>query len=214
MIILEHKSAPDPLVHFQILRYIVAFYSQTLKERQAPVPVLPVLFYHGRSPWTLPTRLSDLLETPESIRPFTPDFKLLTIALGRIDDNTIMQKVSNFVVKSLVLSMKHIFNREIRRYFSAILQPFDAEKVPRKIMRETLELSIRYLSNVYHRLYTEEILSELNTVLKEEKLPDVIDLLREMSFQKGCQEDIEPLLRKKILFSAQIAEVLEVVPAW
>ena len=129
-----------------------------------------------------------------------------------------MQKVSNFVAKSLVISMKQIFNREIRRYFSAILQPFDAEKVPRDIMRGTLELSIRYLSNVYHRLSTEEILSELNTVIKEEKLPDIIDLLREMGFQKGSQEgrqeDIERLLRKKILFPAQIAEVLEVDPAW
>ena len=61
-------------------------------------------------------------------------------------------------------------------------------------------------------------------------MPDVIDLLREMGFQKGRQEgleegrqkgrqegrqeDIERLLRKKILSPQQIAEVLEVDPAW
>ena len=57
-------------------------------------------------------------------------------------------------------------------------------------------------------------------------MPDVIDLLEEMGFQKGRQEgleegrqegrqeDIEHLLRKKILSPQQIAEVLEVDPAW
>ena len=170
VVILEHKSAPDPRVHFEILRYIVSFWNQSLKEDKAPVPVLPVLFYHGRAPWTIPTRLSDLLEARDSLRPFLPDFDLLTVDLGRIDDAIVRQKVSDLVAQSRLLSMKHIFDREIRRYHSTILQPLDAERVPRDILVETLEMSIRYLSNVHRRLSTEEILSELSTVIKAERI--------------------------------------------
>ena len=214
-IILEHKSAPDPRVHFQIIRYIVGSWNQSLNEDKAPVPVLPVLFYHGRSPWSIPTRLSDLLETPECIRPHVPDFDLLTIDLGRIEDKVIIENVSDLVAQSRLLSMKHIFDRDFRKYLSAFLHPLDEDMIPRDIMRETLALSIRYLSNVNHKLSNEKILFELDHIIKEEKLPDVIDLLREMGFQKGRQEgleegrqegfqegrqeDIERLLRKKIL---------------
>ncbi len=91
-------------------------------------------------------------------------------------------------------------------------------------MRKNLESSIRYLylSNVYHRLSAEEILSELEASSSEEKVPDVIDLLRETGLQEGLkrgwqegrQEDIEILLRKKLLSPAQIAEVPEVDAAW
>ncbi len=63
------------------------------------------------------------------------------------------------------------------------------------------------------RAKDEKILSELDHITKEEKLPDDIDLLKEMGFQKGRQENIERLLRKKILSAQQIAEVLEVDPA-
>ena len=229
-IILEHKSAPDPRVHFQIIRYIVGSWNQSLNEGKSPVPVLPVLFYHGRSPWSIPTRLSDLLETPECIRPHVPDFDLLTIDLGRIEDKVIIENVSDLVAQSRLLSMKHIFDRDFRKYLSTIFQPLDGKKIPRDKMRETFELSIIYFSSVYPGLSTDDILSELNIVIKKEKVPDVNDLLRDIRFkinrQKGfekgrqegflesCREDIEHLLRKKILSPRQIAEVLEVDPIW
>ena len=110
--------------------------------------------------------------------------------------------------------MKHIFDRDFRKYLSAFLHPLDEDMIPRDIMKERLALSIRYLSNVNHKLSNEKILFELDHIIKEEKLPDVIDLLREMGFQEGRQEDIERLLRKKILSPQQIAEVLEVDPPW
>ncbi len=75
-------------------------------------------------------------------------------------------------------------------------------------------MSIRYLSNVHRRLSTEEIFSELRTVIKKEKVPDVIDLLREMGYKEGRQEDIERLLRKTTYSPDQIAEILEVDPGW
>ena len=121
----------------------------------------------GKSFWTAALASRTLRDHLDMV---LPDFDLLTVDLGRIDDAVVRQKVSDLVAQSRLLSMKHIFDREIRRYHSTILQPLDAERVPRDILVETLEMSIRYLSNVHRRLSTEEILSELSTVIKAERI--------------------------------------------
>ena len=53
-ILLEHKSAYNPLIFIQLLRYYLDILEQTLKESGRPRPVIVVVFYHGEKPWTWP----------------------------------------------------------------------------------------------------------------------------------------------------------------
>ena len=46
-----------------------------------PRQILPVLFAHGREPWTLSPVLSDLLGRPPFLRPYLPDYTLISIDL-------------------------------------------------------------------------------------------------------------------------------------
>ena len=50
-ILLEHKSSYDPQLFTQLLNYQTYIHEQTLKESGRPQPVIPVLFYHGKTAW-------------------------------------------------------------------------------------------------------------------------------------------------------------------
>ena len=50
-ILLEHKSSYDRGLFTQLLNYQTYIHEQTLKESGRPQPVIPVLFYHGKTSW-------------------------------------------------------------------------------------------------------------------------------------------------------------------
>ena len=50
-ILLEHKSSYDRGLFTQLLNYQTYIHEQTLKESGRPQPVIPVLFYHGKTAW-------------------------------------------------------------------------------------------------------------------------------------------------------------------
>ena len=50
-ILLEHKSTYDIKLFQQLFRYQSLLIEKSLNEQGKPVPIIPVVFYHGRKPW-------------------------------------------------------------------------------------------------------------------------------------------------------------------
>ena len=51
-ILIEHKSSCSPKELFrQILSYLCGFYQQSLSKSKTPQPLIPLVFYHGKSSW-------------------------------------------------------------------------------------------------------------------------------------------------------------------
>ncbi|MDE0119280.1 MAG: Rpn family recombination-promoting nuclease/putative transposase [Bdellovibrionales bacterium] len=50
-ILLEHKSSYNVKLFEQLFRYQYLIIEQSLKEGKPLVPIIPVVFYHGRKPW-------------------------------------------------------------------------------------------------------------------------------------------------------------------
>lgn len=66
-LLLEHKSAPDRWVAFQLLRYIVRFWERQHAQGCKRLPlVIPLVFYHGQERWNVSRRFSALL-APENL---------------------------------------------------------------------------------------------------------------------------------------------------
>lgn len=64
-VLFEHKSAPDPWVSLQLLRYVVRLWEAWRRENPAEAtlpPVLPQVLYHGKRPWHGPRTLGQLLD--------------------------------------------------------------------------------------------------------------------------------------------------------
>ncbi len=77
-LLLEHKSAPDRWVAFQLLRYIVQFWEQQRDQGCEWLPrIIPIVFYHGRERWNVPRRLGELVEPSAGaeLLKYTSDFE-------------------------------------------------------------------------------------------------------------------------------------------
>ena len=50
-ILLEHKSYYDEELFSQLLYYQTLLFEQSLKEAGQAMPIIPIVFYHGKTPW-------------------------------------------------------------------------------------------------------------------------------------------------------------------
>mgnify|MGYP006440057585 FL=1 len=77
--LLEHKATPDPGTPLQLLRYMVRIWEREAggvasKLRALPA-IMPLVIYHGRAPWSVPTTLSGVLDAPAAMGPWVPEFR-------------------------------------------------------------------------------------------------------------------------------------------
>lgn len=84
--LLEHKSEPDPGTPLQLLHYMVRIwrrYAEDKAERlRALPPIVPMVYYHGASRWTVPEGFADIVQADEDTAPFVPAFRYLLRDLG------------------------------------------------------------------------------------------------------------------------------------
>ncbi len=100
----EHKSYPAPLVSLQLLRYMVRCWERQAKENNALSPIIPLIIYHGEKAWPVPTDFLALLNAPEGLRPYQPDFCYHLTDFSYLSDETIRGKIW----------LRAIFNPQLR----------------------------------------------------------------------------------------------------
>mgnify|MGYP000639128713 CR=1 FL=1 len=91
--LLEHKSAPDPRTPVQLLGYMARIWERHLTETDgtpARLPaIIPVVIYHGRAPWSVPTSVMDWLDAPAPVLEQVRDFRYVLRDLGPMDDEAL-----------------------------------------------------------------------------------------------------------------------------
>ena len=74
----ETFSRPEtfgrPQVAFQLLRFMVRIWELHQRLGTGFAPILPMVFYHGRTRWELDNRFDALFPGPEVMRPYWPSF--------------------------------------------------------------------------------------------------------------------------------------------
>jgi hypothetical protein len=88
----EHQSSADPLMAFRMLRYVTRIWDQHLRDhpnaRQLPA-VIPLVVHHGRSRWTKPVQLLELIDldpaAKQAARAYLPQFEFLLDDLAHVD---------------------------------------------------------------------------------------------------------------------------------
>jgi len=71
--LMEHKSRPDWRTPLQLLGYKVRIWARYagrwVDRLRALPPIIPVVYYHGRSPWTVPCSIFEMIDADEALEP-------------------------------------------------------------------------------------------------------------------------------------------------
>ncbi|MBF0294001.1 MAG: Rpn family recombination-promoting nuclease/putative transposase [Magnetococcales bacterium] len=89
-VLTEHKSYPDRKVSWQIARGIMACTEQFIREMgknwESLPAVIPVLIYHGNSPWNHPNNLISLVDANSAIHPWLLNVQYILVDLSATAD--------------------------------------------------------------------------------------------------------------------------------
>ena len=92
-LLFEHKSYPDVLVSFQLLRYMVKIWEQFLNQKQIYKglhPIIPFVIYHGKAKWKISKQFADLFSPLDPILSvYIPDFTYILYDLSHLSDDQI-----------------------------------------------------------------------------------------------------------------------------
>ncbi len=195
-VLFEHKSYPERRVAFHLLRYMVQVWDRALRERQRLVPVVPVVVYHGRVRWKVSPRLSDLVETPEALAPFVPDYRYWLCDLTQYSDEDIRGGV---LLRVGFLLLKYIFRDELPERYGEILSLF-RELADSRTALEYLEVVLRYLSQAAEEVSAEEMKETVEEILPEggELMTTIAQQWLEKGKQQGLQEGIQQGMQQGI----------------
>jgi len=119
LIVMEHKSKPEPFVLLQLLVYLVlSWYKrwqdagrpQSTKKFRLPMPVLVVL-YNGQEKWEGDLDIKSLVSSvPPELEPFIPTVKVLFIRLNQFDKRNLPGKPeTQAVVESMIRATEGTF---------------------------------------------------------------------------------------------------------
>ncbi len=200
-VLFEHKSYPDPFIAFQLLRYMVRIWEQSLKQNQKLLPVLPIVMYHGQAKWHVSLNFAALFDLPEEMKPFVPDYQYWLCDLTQYSDEEIKGEVT---LRVALLLLKYILSDELKQRLGqilALLQTLSEQKTG----LQYLETILRYLSGGTDKISASELEQVVTEVFtKGEKLmPTIAEqwieqgleqglaIGREQGWQQGRQEGYE-----------------------
>lgn len=123
-IVFEHKSYPDKLTLIQILNYCSVVWENCIRKKESLRPIIPVVFYHGRKRFNLPTRFLDYFDVDDVIRDYLVDFSIVLFDTNRHRDEDILRASGNLYLTASLLAMKHIFKdiESLKPIFKRIVQ--------------------------------------------------------------------------------------------
>jgi len=117
----EHLSAPpkDGLIAYRLLRYQVRIWEDWHAEHpsaKALPMIIPIVMYHGVTPWSEPRLFDALLDVPAGVRPalapYLVQFAYLLHDLSEISDDELREGAMTALAKLVMMCFKHARTRE------------------------------------------------------------------------------------------------------
>ena len=202
-VLIDHKSSPDGLVAFQLLRYMVRAWEYSLKQQKEErkkekqegkrrkrnqkltlTPILPVVFYHGKKEWKVSKTLKTLFgNMPPELTSFVPNYQYFLCDLTNISDEQI--KGEPFLRVGLML-LKYIFRQELSDKLLEIYRPLKEVEGQQEV-RDFVETTLYYLPNAAPQVRVEKIEEAVTDVFSEGGA--LMATLVERWIEQGRQEE-------------------------
>ncbi len=200
----EHKSFPDVLVALQLLRYMVNLWQQQVKEKVPLTPIIPLVVYHGQRAWQVATEFSTLLDVPEALQQYQPNFHYHLSDFSHLSDETIRGEIWLRVCLSV---LRAIFNPRLRHELDDLANLVFRLSSQRTGL-EYIRTIMYYLSDATERVTREDLEEVLlrqgaegervMATIAQEYIQEGIQLGIEQGIEQGrinmLQEDVLDLL--------------------
>ncbi len=113
--LLEHKSRVDHRTPLQLIRYVLKIWAMEMDSGTFPVGglplVIPIVFFHGREPWTVPCSIQEMIHAPEGLEHLAQSFGHYVLHdLGRIAPQELSRGVE---VRAALLALARAFRENI-----------------------------------------------------------------------------------------------------
>lgn len=128
-LLLEHKSYPVRYPHLQLNQYLLNYWTHQIRQKQRPVPIIPIVVYHGRTRWNQRPFAAYFTEADTSLHRFLPAFDYLLFDLSTVQTGDLMPLKTSFgkLTAKLLKNIrhKHALQRMFVEYASLIRQLLD-----------------------------------------------------------------------------------------
>ena len=182
-ILLEHKSSPDPMTPFQLLRYMVRIWESQQRDNVALSPIIPLILYHGETEWNTSRTMQDIIDAPPEMQCYVPQFESQLIDLSQYSDSELKEKV---LYNAALTVLKYIRSRELPLRLPGIVQLF-AQLTEERRGLECLRAALVYLSNGTDRINRQQLIEVVrNTLNKQEE--SMMPTIAEEWIQEGRVE--------------------------
>jgi predicted transposase/invertase (TIGR01784 family) len=152
-VLFEHKSYPDALVAFQLLRYMVRIWEHDQKQGTKLAPIMPVVLYHGEARWQIPPNLQAIFQAPTELAPYLPEYRYWLCDLLQYSDEEIKGVVT---LRVGLLTLKYILRDDLREHLGGILSLL-RQLLQQQTGLEYLETVLRYLAGGTSKINDEEL---------------------------------------------------------
>ena len=213
-LLFEHKSKPEQYPHFQLLKYLIKLWEADLKQKQSPVPVIPIIFYHGKEKWNKKKFAEYFKGIDEQLLPFLPSFDYHLEDLSQYTDEQIVKRYNEIKTRTALLLMKNIFNEQLLRNKVRVIFVESNKIVNKETGEKFFTATFYYLFSNVEKGY-KEITKEIETITTKggDMAMTIAMQLEEKGRKKGRYETLKQTIIKLFTkggFSAsQIAGYLD-----
>lgn len=204
-LLFEHKSNPDKRIFIQLAKYIISTWEEDLLNKRDLTPIIPIIFYHGKKEWKIPTNsILHLTDFPDELKRLLPNISYLLFDIKRFDTLEIKKRVSQNKILLCALELfRSAVNKIDSKAFLEILSELNEVILDHKEeFNEDVALFIK-MSIIYIEKSSEIKREELKDLLLKEKEKDMkksvlLEILEEAEreglergMQKGIQQGIQ-----------------------
>lgn len=204
----EHKSYPDKGIAFQVLRYMVDIWETKMDKDMGQLPiVIPLVVYHGKSNWRIPSSLGTMLngyeKLPDDLKVYIPNFDYLLYDITGYSDKEIKGVAQTKIGLTL---LRDIFSSDTEKLLASFYRSIEYlnELEDRQTGIEYFETMIRYILGSKTRLTKKDmgkIVQMIGNTFPEGSgmSMSLADILRDEGIQVGRQEGVEIGVRKGLV---------------
>lgn len=193
-ILFEHKSHPDPIIGYQLLRYMTRIWDRTTRHGIKPLrPVIPVVLYHGTQQWKIPLNFAALYDAPESVRPGLLDFTYHLCDLSTYTDADIKTRaLFSATLGVALLLMKNLLGPGLSNRLSGYFELI--RNMSEQTALEFLETVLRYLGAAKESVTEKDMSRALEDALGEKGgvyMESLLDKWMNEGVEQGLQQGLQ-----------------------